>query len=70
MPEAIITVVGLGVQLGAHRVVDGGSVTVNAGMMTAVIGPNGKALPFDPKAPQLEFPPEANTTAEIGRAHV
>jgi hypothetical protein len=31
----------------------------------AVIGPNGKALPFDPKAPQLEFPPEANTSAGL-----
>jgi len=41
MPEAIITVGGLGVQLGAHRVVDGVSMTVHAGTMTAVIGPNG-----------------------------
>lgn len=31
----------------------------------AVVGPNGKALPFDPKAPQLEFPAEANTTAGL-----
>jgi hypothetical protein len=31
----------------------------------AVIGPNGKALPFDPKAPQLEFPSEANTSAGL-----
>jgi mono/diheme cytochrome c family protein len=31
----------------------------------AVIGPNGKALPFDPKVPQLEFPSEANTSAGL-----
>jgi mono/diheme cytochrome c family protein len=31
----------------------------------AVIGPDGKALPFDPKAPQIEFPPEANNPAGL-----
>ncbi len=31
----------------------------------AVLGPDGKALPFDPKAPQIEFPPEANNPAGL-----
>ena len=29
----------------------------------AKLGPDGKALPFDPKAPQLEFPPTADSPA-------
>jgi mono/diheme cytochrome c family protein len=31
----------------------------------AVMGPDGKALPFDPKAPQIEFPAEANNPAGL-----
>ena len=31
----------------------------------AKLGPDGKALPFDPKAPQLEFPPTADSPAGV-----
>jgi mono/diheme cytochrome c family protein len=31
----------------------------------AKLGPDGKALPFDPKAPQLEFPPSADNPAGL-----
>ncbi len=41
MSEALLEAVGLAVELGGRRVVDGVSLTAEAGRIVAVVGPNG-----------------------------
>ena len=41
MSEALLEAVGLAVELGGRRVVDGVSLRANAGQVVAVVGPNG-----------------------------
>ena len=41
MSEVLIQALGLGVDLGGRRVIDGVSLTATAGQTVAVVGPNG-----------------------------
>ena len=41
MSEIILQAIGLGVEFGSRRVVDGVSLLANGGTVTAIIGPNG-----------------------------
>ena len=41
MSEAVVTALGLGVELGGRRIIDGVSLAAQSGQTIGVVGPNG-----------------------------